>query len=296
MGTAGPPMLASLTMCEAAAEAAAVPAPRAPRSRRAPRSVALLTALLGCLLYASLGAAQGEASVPESRVLVDRLMAWVDEDPIFLSDVRRALDLGLVRTDDGENGSAEDRALDRLVDQRLRLHDVERYESTPIPTSTVDRQIADFEERFGGAAGFDRLLAEHGIGRDEMRGLVRRQLRILAYVEERLGARIFVDEETLLEHYSGPLAEELADRGEPLPPFAEVREAIHELLWQQALNREVERWTDDLRRSARIIDLRDQQLDDPADWPGLLRRLDAPPSMPAKSMPAKSTTAEGSHE
>jgi hypothetical protein len=228
------------------------------------------------------GAAQGEAPKPESLVLVDRLLAWVDEDPIFLSDVRRALDLGLVRTDDGEDttpeaATLEARALDRLIDQRLRLHDVERYESTPIPTSTVDRQIADFEERFGGVESFDRLLATHGIGRDEMRGLVRRRLRILAYVEERLGARIFVDEETLRQHHAGPLAEELAMRGEPLPPFAEVRDAIHELLWQQALNREIERWTDDLRRSARIIDLREQVLDDPEDWPRLLLRLDTPP-------------------
>ncbi|MCG8457055.1 MAG: SurA N-terminal domain-containing protein [Holophagales bacterium] len=220
------------------------------------------------------GQVAGEARI-EPTVLVDRLVALVDEDPIFLSDLRRALALGFVADSaDDDTGRRERRVLDRLIEERLRLHEVDRYDTAAIPDSEIERQFRRIEDDAGGAEGLDARLLALGLDREGLETLLRRQLRVLTYVEERLGARIFVDEEEVEAHYLGPLARELAARGEDPPPLEEVRPAIRALLREQELNLEVARWTDRLRQEADIVDLLDSLIER-GRWPAVVLRLES---------------------
>ena len=219
------------------------------------------------------GQVAGEARI-EPTVLVDRLVALVDEDPIFLSDLRRALALGFVDdSSDDDTRRRERRVLDRLIEERLRLHEVDRYDTAAIPDSEIERRIRRIEDDAGGAERLDARLQTLGLDRAGLETLLRRQLRVLTYVEERLGARIFVDEEEVEAHYLGPLARELAARGEDLPPLEEVRPAIRALLREQELNLEVARWTDRLRQEAAIVDLLDSLIER-GRWPGVVLYLE----------------------
>lgn len=204
-----------------------------------------------------------ESDEPQRRV-VDRLVAVVDDDPIFLSDVDRLLALGLVEASPALDAAARRRvALDRLIEERLRLHEVERYELGTVPTPEVDRQVAALAESLGGEESLDRLLASQDMDLAALRLLLRRQLRILAYVEERLGPRVSVSDEQIGSYYEGELRPEMTSRGVPLPPLVEVSDAIRAVLRERALNREIEDWTDDLRGRAHVVDLlqrRDRKL------------------------------------
>ena len=101
-----------------------------------------------------------DPAIADELSVVDRLVAVVDDDPMFLSDVDRLLALGLV--DASPAAELEERrrvALDRLIEERLRLHEVERYELGTVPVPEVDRQMAALAESLGGEEALERLLA-----------------------------------------------------------------------------------------------------------------------------------------
>lgn len=186
-------------------------------------------------------------------VTVDRIVAVVDDDPILLSDVERALAVGVVAA--GDSPAQRQRlALDRLIDVRLRYHAVARSGVIQIGRELVDRELERVRQRLGDAAA---RLAELGLDDERLRGIVRQQLELRTYVEERLGARVFVSLDQIRDHYEQTLVPSLVASGAPVPELAEVREEIRALLREQAIDRELSAWTEDLRRQADIIDLLD---------------------------------------
>lgn len=225
-----------------------------------------LPALLSVPFSAPLSAEVG------SLEIVDRILAVVDEDPISRSDLQRAIALGSVEGS-LEDAASERRALDQLIEQRLRLHEVERYDVSLVSPEAIEAQVAAIEERFGGAPALAAALAAVGLDRDALRERVRRQLRVLAYVEERLAARVFIDEVDVREHYAGAFVADLTDRGLEPPPFDAVRGEIRALLEERALAAEVAEWTEELRRRARVVDLLDRPENDEADLPPVVLRI-----------------------
>jgi hypothetical protein len=204
--------------------------------------------VVGCALATAAGAA-------ELRLL-DRVVALVDEDPILLSEVRQVAALGLVEREPGEDDARlERRVLDGLIEQRIRLHEVDRFGFSEVPGEEVERQLAAQRGRFASEAEFQARLAAVGLDESGLRALLATQLMVLAYVEERLGARVFVDLEDIRAYYEGELAPRLREAGAPVPPLEEVREGIREVLREERLNAELERWTEELRREADVVDL-----------------------------------------
>ena len=239
------------------------------------RFIERLTVLSVCLL------AGGMISLGPSRAqettdwrLVDRLVAVVDDDPIFLSDLRRARVLAGMGSTEAQD-LADRELLDRMIDRRLRLHEVERYSDKPVSSAMVETQLEQVQESVGGSEPLNQLLADSGLDRDGLRELLRRRLRVLTYIEDRIGARIFVDETQVRDYYNTTLNAEMERRGNSLPPFDDVADGIRTLLREQALNREIEQWTDELRREAQVVDLLDQD-HDPDTLPPVVLELGEP--------------------
>ena len=84
--------------------------------------------------------------------------------------------------------------------------------------------------------------------------MVAQQLLVLTYVEERLGARVFVGLDEIKTYYDAILVTRARRSGQPVPPIEEVRERIRGVLKEQRLNQELETWTEELRREADIVD------------------------------------------
>lgn len=209
------------------------------------------------LLPFVLAAAAFSAEAPAPR-LVDRVVAVVDEDPILLSDIERVIGLRVVEAREGESPEAlRRRVLDGLIEQRLRLHEIGRFGFEETPLDEVDRQVEAIAERFPDDAAWRAELARLGVEEADLRQIVARQLSVLAYVEERLGARVFVGVEEIRRYYDDELLPELERRGEPAPPIDQVREQIRAVLRERRLNEEIERWTEELRTGADVVDLLD---------------------------------------
>jgi len=95
---------------------------------------------------------------------------------------------------------------------------------------------------------------ELGLDEQGVRQVLARQVMVWVYVEERLGARIFVGLEDIRKYYDENLVPELEEKGNSVPPVQDVREAIRAVLREQRMNEELERWTIELLQNADIED------------------------------------------
>jgi hypothetical protein len=212
-------------------------------------SLALL--VLATLLLA--GAPPARSQAPKS-VLQDRVLAVVDEDPILASDVERAVKLGLQQPNPGESSEAfRRRVVNSLIEERLRFHEIDRFGFEQVPVEEIERNVAKIRARFPNDAAFQKALKEVGLDPKKLRQLVARQILVLTYVDERLGPRVFVSLEDINRYYREVLTPEMQRRGQPVAPVEDVREDIREVLKQQKLTQELEKWTQELRERAEVV-------------------------------------------
>ncbi len=234
------------------------------------RAAALVFVLAGALVPGLAPASRAGAAAPPAGPdapapdlrLRDRILAVVDEDPILLSDVDRAITLGFVDRHPGE-GEADfrRRALEQLIDQRVRLHEVSRFGIEQVPVDQIEEQVRLIRSRFSTEEELRARLAEVGLDLEDLRQLVARQLSVWIYFQEFLGPRVFVSLEDIRKYYDETLVSELRAKGAAVPPIEDVREDIRKLLKEQRLNQAIEQRTDELRREADIVNYFDSEHD-----------------------------------
>jgi hypothetical protein len=121
-----------------------------------------------------------------SAETIDRVLAVVAGQLITLTDVTAARDLGLQPAD---NAVDPVRAiLSKLIDRELILAEVDRY-APPEPTADViDREVERIRARFSSADGLASALARSGIDEKHLREIIRQDLRIRAYLDQRFAS------------------------------------------------------------------------------------------------------------
>jgi parvulin-like peptidyl-prolyl isomerase len=213
------------------------------------------------------------AAAAQPNNLKDRILAVVDEDPVLASDLDRVVKLGLARPAAGEADERfRRRVLDQLIDERLRFHEIERFGFEQVPVEEIEAQVGEIRGGFPSEAAFQQALREVGLTLQGLRLLVSRQLLVLAYVDERLGARVFVSLEDISRYYRTTFTQEMQKQGQPVPPLEDVRDQIREVLKQQKLNQELVAWTEELRREADVVIHADQPAGKPL--PPVVKRIE----------------------
>jgi hypothetical protein len=204
--------------------------------------------------------------------LRDRVMAVVDEDPILASEVEKVVALGLARPNPGEADAAfRRRVLDDLIDQRLRFHEIDRYGFEQVPVDLIEKNVADIRARFPNEEAFRKTLRDLGLTQQVLRQLVARQLMVLTHVEEQLGPRVFVSLDDITQYYRTVFTAEMQKQKAPVPPLDDVREQIRTVLKQDRLNKELKKWTEELRRKADIHVYFDKP---EGDLPPVIKRIE----------------------
>ena len=117
----------------------------------------------------------------EAGELVDRTLVIVGGSPITLSDVRTAIGLGLVRGGDVAT------ATEQLVERALMLREVERYAPPEPERALVDARLSEVRARLD-AAQYQAVLASGGFTEARLRGWLRDDVRIAAYLDQRFAA------------------------------------------------------------------------------------------------------------
>jgi tRNA isopentenyl-2-thiomethyl-A-37 hydroxylase MiaE len=193
------------------------------------------------------------ASGAVQAAVVDRIAAVVQSDVITVSEVDQMVQLRIlprtaVRSDDDYRKDV----LDALVSQALRYKDVERFGSEDIPRDTVEARTGQIIKRFPSEADFTAALAASQLTLEEFRTIVKRQLQVEAYIQERFSPMIFIPNEDIETFYKGTWSMQRRQRGLPVPPLDDVREEIRTLLKSTQLQAEIDRWTAQLRARANV--------------------------------------------
>jgi hypothetical protein len=127
------------------------------------------------------------ASVQSARAdeVIDRVLAVVAGDLIMQSDVRAARELGLVAPGDAAD---PDRAiLSQLIDRALILDEVDRYAPPEPAPDAIERAYRAVRARFASDDVFALALGRVGFDEKQLRAILRQNLRIRAYLDQRFG-------------------------------------------------------------------------------------------------------------
>ncbi len=192
-------------------------------------------------------------ALPLSAVTVDRVAAVIDRQVITVSEVSQMVEIRFFPRAAGQSEDDDRRAvLENLIAQALRYRDVERFGAQDIPKDTIEARLQEIEKRFASQAGFTAALASAELTLDEVRTLVKRQLQVEAYIQERFAPLVFIPNEEIETYYRTTWSQQRRERGLPIPPLSEVREEIRSLLRADRLQKEIEQWTSQLRVHANV--------------------------------------------
>lgn len=184
---------------------------------------------------------------------IDRIAAVVDRQVLTVSEVSQMVALRFFPR--AANTSEDDYrhdVLEALIAQALRFRDVERFGAADIPKDSIETRLREIEGRFASPAEFAAAVQRAELTLDDVRALVKRQLQVEAYIQERFAPLIFVSNEEITSVYNGTWGAQRRARGLPIPPLNDVREEIRALLRSDRLQSEVERWTAQLRARANV--------------------------------------------
>jgi hypothetical protein len=185
--------------------------------------------------------------------VIDRIAAIVDRQVLTVSEINQMADLRFFPRKAGQ-GDDDYRhgILDSLIAQALRFRDVERFGAEDIAKDSIESRLREIQLRFASPADFNAALQHAELSLDEMRTLVKRQLQVEAYVQERFAPMIFVSTEEIQTYYNGPWSQQRRQRGLAIPPLNDVREEIRSLLKSSRLHEEIDKWTGQLRTRANV--------------------------------------------
>lgn len=192
----------------------------------------------------------GALLAPGARAdVVDRIMAVVNGRLILLSDVRGFQQWGLL--EDVKAGDASG-AVTRLVERELVLAEVERYALPDPDPASVDAGVRAVRGNLP-PDEFRDALAAIGWTEGHLRRVLRNNLRMERYLEERFTAAAAPTEAEAMEYYRTHEAEFARD-GRTLP-FQAVRETVRDRLADIRRRELIESWIAGLRRRADITRL-----------------------------------------
>ncbi len=237
---------------------------------------ACLWILVVCLTVSGTTRAFAQAPQSASPVVLDRVVAVVNNQIILSSDLDQEIQLSVL--DPAGVGFApltRQRALEQLIgraliQQQIRQEDVQAAEPSQagVPSdrssslgwkTEVDARLAEIRRNLpacirrncASEAGWKAFLAAHGLTQERVESYLRYRVQILRFIEQRFRQGIRISPEEVENYYYGTLLPQYA-AGESIPPLDQVAPRIEEILLQQQVNILFDDWLANLRRQGEI--------------------------------------------
>ena len=180
---------------------------------------------------------------------LDRILAIVAGHVIMHSDVRAFIDLKLV--DVAQDAEPEATTLTRLVERWLILDQVDRYVVADPPATIIERQLTEVRTSFSSEAAFISALEQVGYTTDDLRQVLRDNIRRDAYLEDRFMAVRLPSDDQLREYFEAH-ADEFTRSGRPLT-FDEARPFVLQRLAAELRTGLIADWVEGLVRRAEVV-------------------------------------------
>jgi peptidyl-prolyl cis-trans isomerase SurA len=183
---------------------------------------------------------------------IDRIAAVIDQQVITLSEVDQMEETRFFPRTAVSQDDYRRRILDELIAQALRLRDMQRFGLQDVPKDSIEPRVQEIQKRFASPAEFATALQHAELTPDELRALVKRQLQVERYIQDRFAPLIFVPNEDIQKYYKTTWSQQRRERGLSIPPLPDVREEIRTLLKSSSLQKEIDDWTAQLRARSNV--------------------------------------------
>jgi hypothetical protein len=223
--------------------------------------------LAACLAAAGLAQALAQApqsttAQPASPVVLDRVVAVVNNQAILASDLDDEIRLSVLDPAGVGLGVLTRKwALEQLIgraliQQQIRQEDAQAAEPSQVE---VDARLAEIRRELpvcirqncASEAGWKAFLAAHGLTQERVDAYLRYRVQILRFIEQRFRQGIRVSPEQIESYYRGTLLPQYA-AGEAIPPLDQVAPRIEEILLQQQVNALFDDWLRNLRKQGEV--------------------------------------------
>jgi hypothetical protein len=196
-----------------------------------------------------MGATLGLQQIPGPADLIDSVLAVVEGQVIMLSDVRAFLALRLIEPPD--EADPIPLVLTALVERQLILSEVARYVVEAPSTDEVDARLAAVVARLGGADALEQALPVIGFTVDDVRQVLRNDVRIERYLARRFPSARQPTEEEVSEYFLRH-ADEFQTGGVP-QSFEVARAEARRRLLEELRRGVIDEWVASLTARADVL-------------------------------------------
>ncbi|HLJ75446.1 MAG TPA: hypothetical protein VKU62_12720 [Thermoanaerobaculia bacterium] len=185
--------------------------------------------------------------------MVDRIAALVDRQVLTVSEVTQMADIRFFARPAGQSDNDYRHAiLEDLIAQALRYRDVERFGAADVSKDAIEARLLEIQKRFASPDEFNAAVQNAQLTMDEVRALIKRELQVENYIQERFAPMIGVTTEEIETYYRTTWTQERQRRGLPVLPLPQVQDEIRTTLKSSRLQSEIDKWTAELRSHANV--------------------------------------------
>jgi hypothetical protein len=217
--------------------------------------------LAGLALCAAM-LAPAPAQSPATPVVLDRVVAVVNNRAILASDVDEEIRLAVV--DPGRAGLgvltpqvALEQLISRsLIQQQIREEDERAAEASPADVAArlaeIRREVpACVRQNCASDAGWKAFLAAHDLTEERVESYLRYRLQILRFIEMRFRQGISISPQEIETYYKETLLPQYGP-GDAIPTLDKVAPRIQEILLQRQVNVLFDGWLKNLREQGEV--------------------------------------------
>ena len=228
----------------------------------APWLGSLLAWLFAGLAAAGPTQAWAQAPQPAAPVVLDRVVAVVNNHAILNSDLDDEIRLSVLDPGRGGLGVLDRKpALEQLIaraliQQQIREEDLQAADPTQ---AEVDARLAEIRHQLPAClrqncasdAGWKAFLVAHRLTPERVEAYLRYRVEILRFIEQRFRQGIRISQPEIQTYYRETLLPQYA-KGEAIPPLDKVSPRIEEILLQQKVNVLFDDWLTNLRKQGEV--------------------------------------------
>jgi peptidyl-prolyl cis-trans isomerase SurA len=227
-----------------------------------PRHLAWRKVLVLSFFAGFLVSARAQISQNGSPVVLDRVVAVVNDRAILASELDDEMRVSILEPTIGERGRETPQdALQRLIARTLirqQIRDQEEQSLVPTQEEVLTR-MAELRKRLpvcvhancASDAGWTTFLAAHGLTQERVEAYLRNRIEVLKFIEIRFRQGLHISPEQVAAYYRNTLLPQYPP-GDPVPALQQVSARIEEVLLQQEVSGLFNDWLDNLRKQGDV--------------------------------------------
>jgi hypothetical protein len=139
----------------------------------------------------------------------------------------------------GETTLNRQEALDQWIDRLLLEQQIAESDVVDPTAEELAARMKEVRGQVSGAAtdeGWQKALAAYGVTERDVENHLISEFRVLRFVDLRFRGLVRVDKTAIAEYYQDKFQPEMAQRGAPAPPLADVSGKIENILVEQRMD------------------------------------------------------------